>query len=66
MFFLMHLSKQAALPEQMALTEITQVGTTLGGPVGKNPLYKSTLANSDELLQWMIDEGQTSTESTSY
>ena len=41
-----------------------QVGTTIGGPVGKNPLYDSTLANSAELLQWMIDEGQSSTESS--
>ena len=28
-----------------------QIGTTLGGPVGKNPLYDKDLANSDELLQ---------------
>jgi outer membrane receptor protein involved in Fe transport len=41
-----------------------QIGTTLGGLVGKNPLYDATLANSNELLQWMIDEGQTSTESS--
>ena len=41
-----------------------QIGTTIGGPVGPNPLYDATHANSNELLQWMIDEGQTSTESS--
>ena len=41
-----------------------QVGTTLGSLVGPNPLYDETYANSNELLQWMIDEGQTSTESS--
>ena len=41
-----------------------QIGTTLGGPVGKNPLYDKDLANSPEFMQWMVDEGQSSTESS--
>lgn len=41
-----------------------QVGTVKGSLVGPNPLYDATYANSNELLQWMIDEGQTSTESS--
>ena len=41
-----------------------QIGTTLGGPVGKNPLYQRDVANSAEFYQWLIDEGQSSTESS--
>ena len=41
-----------------------QIGTTLGGPVGKNPLYLKDQANSPEFMQWMVDEGQSSTESS--
>ena len=41
-----------------------QVGTTLGEPVGKNPLYLAAQANSPEFMQWMVDEGQSATESS--
>jgi len=41
-----------------------QIGTTLGGPVGANPLYDKEVANSPEFLQWIVDEGQSSTESS--
>ena len=41
-----------------------QIGTTLGGPVGLNPLYLKEHANSPEFLQWIVDEGQSSTESS--
>jgi len=47
-----------------AVNNDAQIGTTLGGPVGKNPHYVESLANSDELLRWIIDEGQSSTESS--
>ena len=41
-----------------------QVGTVLGQPVGKNPLYLAAHANSPEFMQWMVDEGQSATESS--
>ena len=41
-----------------------QIGTELGGRVGKNPLYDANFANSAEFMQWMVDEGQSSTESS--
>ena len=41
-----------------------QIGTELGGRVGPNPLYDANFANSAEFMQWMVDEGQSSTESS--
>ena len=39
-------------------------GAPLGSPVGANPLYLADQANSPEFMQWMVDEGQSSTESS--
>ena len=39
-------------------------GAPLGSPVGANPLYLKDQANSPEFMQWMVDEGQSSTESS--
>ena len=41
-----------------------QRGTSLGQPVGKNPHYVALHANTDEMLRWIVDEGQSSTESS--
>ena len=39
-------------------------GAPLGSPAGKNPLYLAEHANSAEFMQWMVDEGQSATESS--
>ncbi len=47
-----------------AVTGDKQVGTAQGEKVGVNPNYLPAQANSPEFLQWLIDEGQNSSESS--
>ena len=47
-----------------AINGDAQIGTTKGEQVGKNPHYVEALGNTDEMLRWIVDEGQSSTESS--